>query len=76
MCIGLLIDIAGITILFKWEPPVRGFTDEGNVIVTIEPTEDNKKEFAKNTTYSYVAIRLLVVGFAFQIVATIISLWV
>jgi hypothetical protein len=72
--IGLILDIVGVCMLFKWEPPLSGYDKKGNLMVVMSPNDDMKKEFKKNKTYSTSAIWCLILGFVFQITSTILSL--
>jgi hypothetical protein len=70
-CVGLILDILGIIILFKWEPPISGFTKDGNIAIVTEMVEEFEPQFNKNNKYSKRALVLLIVGFIFQFIATI-----
>jgi|GEM_PF-1859079 len=75
LCFGLVLDIIGVCILFKWEPPLSGYDKEGNLMIVTLPDDNQKKEFNRNKTYSKVALSFLVFGFILQIIGTILSIY-
>lgn len=72
-CIGLGLDMIGVYLLFKWEPPISGFTDDRMMVIGVELDKDQNIQFDKNNRVSKNALVMLLIGFFLQIISTILS---
>jgi len=71
--IGLVLDIVGAIILFKYGIPEK-IDKDGNVHLLLEDVdEDEIKKAKKYKLYSRIGIMLLIIGFSLQLISNFIS---
>ena len=65
--IGLIIDIIGIILLFKFGLPSE-VSKTGDVLLLLEETnESEKRKWIRYNTWSKIGLGLIIIGFLFQI---------
>ncbi len=72
--IGLIFDIVGVVILFYFGPPTLNITRDGYKILPFISNDDaetkkNKALAEKHDRFSQLGLKLLFLGFAFQLVS-------
>lgn len=73
--IGLIFDIVGVLILFKYGLPSK-LKEHGGGLLLEENSEDEKQRNADNNRiikWAYTGLTLLIVGFIFQLIGTLLS---
>jgi uncharacterized membrane protein len=75
--VGLIFDILGVIILFRFGPPVIRLTPERHQIVPYNAMDDsvtrkNQAKYRKHARMSKLGMVCLLLGFAFQLSATIV----
>ena len=69
--IGLILDILGVLMLFKYGLPPEVSKDGAVYLICIEHDEEEIKKARKYVRFSTIALTLLIVGFVIQILANI-----
>jgi hypothetical protein len=77
--VGLVLDITGVIMLFYFGPPSLPITKDGHAILPFNANDDgiqaaNKAVFHKHKKFSFIALSLLLAGFALQFVSTVLQI--
>jgi hypothetical protein len=68
--IGLVLDIIGILMLFKYGLP-SDLNKKGSIFMVLEQVDNNEiKKYKKYERLSYLALSLIIIGFILQALST------
>jgi len=68
---GLVLDIAGVVILFFNGPPVSPLLPDGSEFLWEDPTTERKKMAQKKIKLSKLALLMLIFGFLLQLLGPV-----
>ncbi len=74
--LGLIFDIIGVLMLFKYGLPSKLKEHSGGLLLEENPKQEKQRiaENSKITKWAYSGLTLLIIGFLFQIIGTIMTL--
>lgn len=77
--IGLMFDIVGVVLLFYYGPPTLPITAEGFAVLPFNANDTeiatkNKAIFNRHQRFSCLALVLLLVGFALQLIGNLMQI--
>ncbi|HJX36669.1 MAG TPA: hypothetical protein VJ280_06895 [Dehalococcoidales bacterium] len=77
--VGLVLDIAGVVMLFYYGPPSLPITKDGHTILPFNANDNgiqakNKVAFHKHQRFSFIALGLLLAGFVLQFVSNVLQI--